>query len=319
MPDAECWHDRITYLTRINRHGCIEYLARLGMQRLAMEAIDGNSGGLLNLWGKTARAVLRLTEGQWAEVKGKKLEPTPEALRMLRVAGRHNLRMNVETACWLGEDVTERYGFDSLLNDNLRHPDPMRALKYCRKRRICMGDYRDMYREMMALGMDVSDRQLLYPTDFWKAHQRYSERLAMLEADKRAKGHAQDTAMIRRRIEEGELDGYFFGALGLTMRPMMSAGEIINEGTAQRCCVGGYVATYAKGNDILCVVRSDQQPDKSLYTVEFTPKGELVQCRGYRNKTPEGEAKAKMDLFWRLWRDAFGQWQRQTERKEKTA
>lgn len=291
-------YDRISLLERLARYPSIEYLYKLGMDGLAKAAIDKTEHGLMNLRGSTARQVLRLSADEWAEVKGKKLPITLETLRVHRLARRKKLRMNMELCHWLGR---QRSGGDDLQKLLMDWPEvsAVKAVKYCRKQQARLGDYVDYLADMRELGMDPHDREFAWPRDFGKAHTELSARVVHVRT------HDKDE-QICGRVQSGELDGYFFSALGLTMRPMLSGGEVIAEGTLQHHCVGRYVNTYAEGNDVLCVLREDSAPENPLYTVEFAKDGHLVQCRGDSNDmTPEGrerkrEDQPKLDLFFRL-------------------
>ena len=294
---AAQYYDQIRLTERISRWGCIEYLLRLGMDDLAKHAIDGTHKGLLNLRGKTAKAVLRLTDDEWGEVKGKRLRLTLDVLETRKVMRANAVRMNMETIHWTGTQHMELYALENMMTKH-RGIDVAKVVKYCRRRSVRLYDYRDMLMQMEELEMDMTDKRLLYPKDFYQMHNRYTERLQILYGSRKAAEARRYDEQIEKRIEGGELSEYWFSAMGLVMRPMVSGPEIVMEGTKQRNCVGNYVRGYAAGNDVLCVVRREGAMDKPLYTVEFGKDGRMIQCRGFRNRAPED--KAQMDLFWRL-------------------
>ena len=109
--EAGDYYDRITFAARVAKYPCIEYLNRLGMTQLARQAIDKTCGKTLNLRGRTARQVLRLTGDEWAEAKGKKLRLTRETLAARAFVRKKGLRMNMELCAWVGE---EREGVETL-------------------------------------------------------------------------------------------------------------------------------------------------------------------------------------------------------------
>ena len=104
--DASDWqyYDKISVLARLATYPCIEYLYKLGYEDLAQYVIDEAAGKLLYLHGKTAKSVLRLTNDQWGEIKGKKLEVTEKMLKIIRFVNAHHIRMNMETCAWLADD-----------------------------------------------------------------------------------------------------------------------------------------------------------------------------------------------------------------------
>ena len=281
------------------------------MTQLARQAIDKTCGKTLNLRGRTARQVLRLTGDEWAEAKGKKLRLTRETLAARAFVRKKGLRMNMELCAWVG---AEREGVETLRRLVESPVDAVKAVKYCRKKDVRLADYGDHLDMLAELGMDPREHAM--PGDFYAAHGELATRIQHVkqrDKDKR----------IADRIRKGELDAYFFGALGLTLRPLFNGAEVVQEGTRQSHCVGSYVDQYAGGGCVLCVLREDNALDRSLYTVEFGKDGQLKQCRGYKNdRTDEGRERRKDDeprlaLFWRLFDEARGQLERQRAAKRK--
>ena len=81
------------------------------------------------------------------------------------------------------------------------------------------------------------------------------------------------------------------------LRPLKDTAEVIREGTALHHCVGSYAQRYAEGQTVLCCLRRASAPDTPLYTVEFTPAGKRVQCRGDHNQTAR-EDEPVLEQFW---------------------
>lgn len=290
------WYDRITVMERIAKYPCIEYLYRLGMHDIAGDVMGGSIGNRINRKGKTAQQVLRLTGDEWGEVKGKKLNLTPDALDVHRMARRRKLRMNMELISWCGH----RRGWEGLfrvLIDCFPGINPVPMLKYCRKHEVGLKEYVDHVQFMTALGMGP-ESVFLYPKDFHACHTELARRVAGI-AD------LSNNGKILSRIQTGEMDEYFFAAAGLVMRPAFNAQEITSEGNALSHCVGGYVNRYASGETNICFLRDETAPSKPRYTVEFAKNGRLVQCRGYGNdmgqaaKAQKEADQERLELFWR--------------------
>lgn len=323
--DAAGYYDRITLMDRVARYGCVEYLLKLGQDNLAMAVTDRSHTERMNLRGKTPQKVLRLTDAQWAEVKGKKMKLTIDDLYGIGWAKEHRLKLNMEVIHWLTgpgglneytahhvEETAKRFGAVMELQS---------VIRYCRKRKVRLGDYCDYAHQLNQLGCDMTDRQLLWPRHFEEMHGRMNIRQRFL-------ANREQNDRIAERVSAGKLDGYFFAALGWVMRPMLTAEEIIDEGNIQHICVGGYVGKYAEGGDVLCVLRDEQEPRKPLYTVEFSNEGRLIQCRGYKNDYGEEGQKRKkhdqsrLDLFFRLHsmaRTALESQRRTKDKKERAA
>lgn len=289
--DALTWYDGITLMAKVTRYPQIEYLAKLGLVQLAKAIISGDTGGLLNLRGKTAQQVLRLTGSEWGEVKGKKLNLDVNALRVHRLANNAKLRLSMEQCLEMSRTGGGWYAFRDLCC-LLPWLDKPRVLRYCRKQHIGINDYMDYARQLAALDVDPADYDRLYPRDFHAAHQREIERQRTITDRK------QDEA-IARQAERLRAD-YTFRACGLELRPFVSGAELVQEGNVQHICIGSYAARYAKGDTILCALRRVEDPARPWHAVEFTTEGRLVQCRGERNQTNEDEV-ALVRLFWAAW------------------
>lgn len=296
------YYDRIDLMSGISRYPCAEYMQKLGYEKLAADMICGNTGRLLNPRGKTAKAVLRLTDDEWGEVKGKRLEVTTAMLKARKIKQAHNLRLSMEALAWIGHVGNGAFILETILKTD-PGADVAGAVRYCMRKKVSFSEWRDQLKMMDLLGMDLRDKEWLYPRDFRRSHETLTERQNAILAERMEREtemkNAGNNAKISERLESGELDEYFFSANGLMLRPMFSAGEVVVEGSRQGHCVGGYVNTYASGNDVLCVLRYEDKPNEPLYTVEFGKDGNLVQCRAKRNGQGPITAEER-EAFWKL-------------------
>ena len=285
--------DYIELSQHVTRWRCYEYLWKLGYQKLAItSAKNGNEDMLLNLRGKTAQAVMRVDGNDWGWIKGHRVECDRAFLISLQQVRKQGWRLG----CDLIAAAARRYG-PLALKKLAEKVEPRRAGKTVRyllktKGESAASDYADYMDQLKALDMDRSDERNLYPKDLQKIHTELSRRIKHLKSKEK-------DALITARVEK-ELGEYFFSALGLTMRPMLSSEEIITEGTKMEHCVGSYVDNYAKGMTILCALREDERPGTPWRTLEFSAdKGVLIQCRGKHNQSPLQE-QPRIDEFFRL-------------------
>lgn len=310
------YYDQISLYNAILRYPCIEYLARMGCAPLAGKIVDRKAGHLLNLRGKNAQAVLKLDGNTLGWIKGKKIPLDTTLLSLLQLRTRMGLRLSCDALLAMQKDPS--YGWDSDFIKGMAAELPRdkleKALRYVCRRGIASWDYLDHLRLMRELNMDFNDDSMTMPRDFPEIHARLAARVeARLNADKDKK--------LRRRV--GRLGAYWFSALGWTIRPMLSAEEVVREGTALRHCVGSYVERYAAGGTILLCLRADDALDTPLYTVEYSTAGKRVQVRGYKNGMQEGwhngvrmADEEKLELFWRLF-DAYRlDWKRAQDQKK---
>ena len=289
--EGNAWFDKIGMIDRMMRYPCIEYIIRLGFLRLAVNTIDQKCGNILNYRGKTAKAVLRLTDEQWGEVKGKRLDISIDTLKMKDYFAKYGIRTNMELCVWV-EGFDKFYVDDVIARAREIGTEPIKVLNYCKRKDVQLHDYMDYIRQLDELRMP-KDKKYLFPKNFETMHNRMTNRIGY------KKNRKYDTAISKRLEGLGE---YCFSSCGLVIRPMASSAEIVNEGTALCHCVGGYVAGYANGNSILCALRYEEAPDIPLYTVEFSKTGELVQCRGRHNRI-DPKDEERLALFWKLFEE----------------
>ena len=315
--DAGQYHDRITLLDRVSRYPCIEYLLKLGYTQLARAAVDNMHEGLLNLRGKTARDVLRLTKDEWGWIKGSRTVVTPELLEVLQT----NRELGWGLGMQLCAKAAGNHDLYAMRQLRANHPGiPLKAaMKYAYRQLARLGDYLDYLGQCTRLGADLRERQVLWPTDLHEVHARYSIQLRHMEQERLAEYRREEDqrklqaagkdeglkARIRKRAEA--LAGrYSFRACGLVLAPFQSATDIIREGMAQSICIGTYVERYASGGTILCTLRREDAPEEPFHAVEFsTVSGAMVQCRGAHNRTLDVDEQLIRD-FWAAWDEARG-------------
>ncbi|MGN0762540.1 MAG: PcfJ domain-containing protein, partial [Aristaeellaceae bacterium] len=315
--DAGQYFDRITLLDRISRYPCIEYLLKLGYTQLARAAVDNMHEGLLNMRGKTARDVLRLTKDEWGWIKGNKTVVTPELLEMLQVNRREGWGLGMQMCA----RAAENHDLFAMQRMRERYPGIQlkAALKYAYRQHARLGDYLDYLNQCEQLEADLRDRQVLWPTDLHGTHARYTVQLRQVEQERLAEVRRQENQRKLRAAEKDEglaerirrwaeqLAGrYSFRACGLVLEPFESATEIIREGMALSICIGTYVESYASGGTILCKLRRESAPEEPFHAVEFSrSSGAMVQCRGAHNRTLDVDEQLIRD-FWAAWDAARG-------------
>lgn len=67
------------------------------------------------------------------------------------------------------------------------------------------------------------------------------------------------------------------------IRLPFNGAEIVDEGTKQRTCIGGYVSDHALGRTNLFFLRKKSEPDKPFYAIEMK-NNNVIQIHGYCNK-----------------------------------
>lgn len=147
-------------------------------------------------------------------------------------------------------------------------------------------DYIRMSRE---LGMDIHNPQVCCPADLKAAHDdvmervtRQRERIRREDERKRAEEQAKRAAAANTSYIKSHKK--FFGIMivgkGITIVPLKTTQEFLEEGKAMHHCVGGY---YTKNDSLVLSARDSK--GKRLETIEISLKTfEIVQSRGVCNK-----------------------------------
>lgn len=184
----------------------------------------------------------------------------------------------------------------------LKYTSPQKLIKYAKKMksryswdeglRRKTGDWADYIEIAEKLGWDLKDDFILFPKDFWEAHDRASNLLKIENVKKQNKAVAKIAKLLNR---EYKMEGKEF-----FIRAAVNAEEIVAEGQALHHCVATYVDRVAKGETGILVMRSVKEPDKPLYTIEVR-NGVLIQCRGKNNRDMD---KKNEKAFFNRWKSA---------------
>lgn len=291
------------HISWLGRHPAVEYMLRMGFIRLVREKLVDRYGALkgINFDGRSLEEVMgldRATVRQLRPYAKDMAHGDMDAFRQLSgMIPEWPVPVRMEYIRALGLRYVVDKLVDAVRERGYRLKD---ELKYLRKQtdkigpRIGWAELRDYWRECDRLNVPADDYRTRHPRNLQAAHMEAGKRIKYIES----REHDEAIAKIA-----GAFDGRFaYGACGLFLRCVASSREVIDEGSALNHCVGGYVARYARGDTLIMVLRHTDEPDKPWYTVEMTPDGRVVQCRGYGNQT-RYQDKEQIGAFWAAWKD----------------
>jgi len=305
----ESGQDGVEALDLIARYPCVEYMTKLGLQRLVTARLRHElPSGLVNWRGTRLEKVLRLSRERWGRLKAAGLSVTPELLAVLQYADGRGLRCSEATAAGVAALCRRQPALiPGRLEKALALFQPSRRSKALRwlgrlsgQGLFELGDAADYWTASAELGASLDDDAVAFPADFRVMHDRAMAR-------RKAQGSVQANAAIARQAKKwARKFGFTFG--GLVLRPAADAAEVIREGEVLGHCVARYVDRYAAGKTVICVLRRAVQPDAPWRTVEITPDGRVVQDRGYRNDWSGDHMfteayQAMLKCFWEAWRE----------------
>ena len=136
-----------------------------------------------------------------------------------------------------------------------------------------MLDYRDYLKDCIKLGLDLTDRKVLFPKNLYNAHQR-TIKLVKYEAAK------ENEERFTKAVEPLQKMSYANGLY--LIRPAASERELIDEGAALQHCVAGYTTRILRGETSIFFIRKAAEPEKPFYTLEYR-NGKIIQCRKKEN------------------------------------
>lgn len=143
--------------------------------------------------------------------------------------------------------------------------------------------YKDYLKDCAELGLNLRDKQVLFPPHLREAHARTISMKKVKANDK-----------IRGAFSKAAKKGRKWNLTGkrLLIRVAESPEELIREGKLLSHCVGGYAEDMADGELLIFFVRRVEAPDEPFYTLDLRHKS-IYQCRTTNNQSYEKDAEVK--------------------------
>ena len=272
------------YLNTYLKGSAIEYLAKLGLHKLALAAmVQINGDGYymyertrwpkINLQGKTPTEVLGI--GKYNFNRAVKLSASLNMLKILQLSESENLHIQNEHLLEIESRYSDRYShqyedFFKVAKLSTVH----QVLKYTKD--INFGDYMDYIDMAEKLNWNMRDRFVLFPRHFKEAHDQAS---ALLDIKIQAAHNKSIAEFFKANSEKFNFDSEEY-----LIRLPMSAKEIAREGKVLHHCVGSYIERVASGERLILFIRGKDNPHDPLYTMELEPETyRLIQVRGANN------------------------------------
>lgn len=285
------------------KYPAVELLQKVGLRNLIQGKVEELAGSRAINWkGTDLRSILRLNRAEIREAV--RLDISMQTLDVYKTFQRKGTKISMEHASQMHFLLT-----GDLIAELARHSTTDKVFRYLDKQEefrkgaeyspgtiykgtygYLIRDYRDYLKECEDLGFDMTDKQILFPRDLAKAHERTSVQL-------KVRANAVEDAKIRAIAEK--LSGVAWQKDGLLVRPAANAEEIITEGKRQNHCVGSYLPRVARGETNILLVRRTEAPEEPFYTMEYK-NGQIIQCRGNSNCMTTTEVQAFIDE-WLAW------------------
>ena len=293
-----------TFLSAYIKRPKIEHLIKMKLYRLVSGIIYGGYSysalQAINFNGENMRAILGIDRPYFPLLR--KLNPSIDQLHLIRQLLQADHKPSTEQIKWfIASKISNADAAKELLAHMSVHklqryveqqfaPEDEAALKRVDyyKMNTLITDYHDYLCMCKELQYDVKNSFILFPRELKAAHDSVAKTLK----DKRTAEHEK---AIAGSFDEWQ-KRYQYQGKELMMIPPHSAKEIVDEGAALHHCVRLYVKNVAEKKSVILFVRSVDEPDKSLCTVEVKD-GQVTQARGFDNEEPPAQIAAFIEQW----------------------
>lgn len=293
-----------TFLSAYIKRPNIEHLIKMKLYRLVSGIIYGgyrySALQAINFNGENMRAILGIDRPYFPLLR--ELNPSIDQLHLIRQLLQADHKPSTEQIKWfIASKISNADAAKELLAHMSVHklqryveqqfaPEDEAALKRVDyyKMNTLITDYHDYLCMCKELQYDVKNSFILFPRELKAAHDSVAKTLK----DKRTAEHEK---AIAGSFDEWQ-KRYQYQSKELMMIPPHSAKEIVDEGAALHHCVRLYVKNVAEKKSVILFVRSVDEPDKSLCTVEVKD-GQVTQARGFDNEEPPAQITAFIEQW----------------------
>ena len=293
-----------TFLSAYIKRPKIEHLIKMKLYRLVSGIIYGGYSysalQAINFNGENMRAILGIDRPYFPLLR--ELDPSIDQLHLIRQLLQADHKPSTEQIKWfIASKISNANAAKELLAHMSVHklqryveqqfaPEDEAALKRVDyyKMNTLITDYHDYLCMCKDLQYDVKNSFILFPRELKAAHDSVAKTLK----DKRTAEHEK---AIAGSFDEWQ-KRYQYQSKELMMIPPHSAKEIVDEGAALHHCVRLYVKNVAEKKSVILFVRSVDEPDKSLCTVEVKD-GQVTQARGFDNEEPPAQITAFIEQW----------------------
>ena len=293
-----------TFLSAYIKRPKIEHLIKMKLYRLVSGIIYGGYSysalQAINFNGENMRAILGIDRPYFPLLR--ELDPSIDQLHLIRQLLQADHKPSTEQIKWF---IASKISNANAAKELLAHMSVHKLQRYVEqqfatedeaalkrvdyyKMNTLITDYHDYLCMCKELQYDVKNRFILFPRELKAAHDSVAKTLK----DKRTAEHEK---AIAGSFDEWQ-KRYQYQSKELMMIPPHSAKEIVDEGAALHHCVRLYVKNVAEKKSVILFVRSVDEPDKSLCTVEVKD-GQVTQARGFDNEEPPAQITAFIEQW----------------------
>ena len=173
-------------------------------------------------------------------------------------------------------------------------------LDYIEKQNTNFYSYRDYLDACQYLGLDMDEEKNRYPHDFKRWHDiridEYRSAKALKDEQERKEFYDKFAAVATKYLEL-EYDKQSAYIAIIAQKPS----DLVHEGELLHHCVGrmGYDQKFAREESLIFFIRTKEEPEKPLVTVEYSLKNKKVlQCYGDHDSKPDDGVMEFVNKKW---------------------
>lgn len=277
----------IKYLRLYEQYPQVEYITKLGLHELAF------SKQILKLAGKDKGFRKYLAKNRVL------LSFTPSYISAIISAYKNNISIYEANAYENAKIDLRRNHKDSVLFEVFKD-EKTKFLKYIGKQQTSIACYQDYFEACQELGLDMTIPKNRYPHDFKHWHDirtdEYRTKKAVLDEQKRKEFYAQFQCVADKYLSL-EYDKKSAFIVIIARKPS----DLIREGDILHHCVGrmGYDQKMLREESLIFFIRTKEQPDQPLVTVEYSPtQKRVLQCYGDKDSKPDENILTFVNKKW---------------------
>ena len=277
----------IRYIYNFLKYPSIEILEKAGFEYIAGQRANEEKSRAINWRAKDLRKILGLKPKEIKEFRDLGRYARLYELEKYKDIKKMGYKVSFNQIGMLSD-----YNLSEKISVIEQHVKLEKALSYLETQGRDCGIYLDYLRECSKLGYDMKNKKVLFPADLQAAHEETSEKIRIQEDSKKKEAFKKYTEKLYDRPEYREEN--------LLIRAAQSPEELAKESAALHHCVRTYVDRVARGECVILFIRKTASPDEPYFTLELSPKGEIIQCRGDRNCAYPEDVKEFLER-WKKW------------------
>lgn len=277
----------IRYIYNFLKYPSIEILEKAGFERIVEERVNEGKSRAVNWCAKDLQKILKLKPKEIKEFRNRGKFARLQELERYKDIKKMGYKVSFDQL-----DLLTNYKMKEKIREIERYVKLEKSLEYLETQGDDCRIYIDYLKECRQLGYDMNNKKVLFPENLQAAHEATSEKIQIQTDAEKKENFIKNVKKLYDRPEYRED--------ALLIRPARDPEELAKESAALHHCVRTYVDKVARGSCVILFIRRTSEPDKPYFTLELSPDGKIVQCRGDHNCAYPDDVKEFLER-WQKW------------------